>query len=124
MNKTILVIALFAIGAGAATPPPQAYLHISSHLTRNAWVHLSWGANATVPRQGFVDVRIPAGAQGTPFTMTVTAPGIAPYTAHGTLPPGRRALVYGKHYWCVNLLAASMETYTDDECEMDVADQG
>ena len=125
MKKTLAAVAVLAVAASSASAAiPNTWLHLTSHLPRTATVRLDGGPPVAVAGEGTTDVRLPMAALAGRHTLTVQQANGARYTVAVAFPPGRMAPYQGRRYWCVNLLAGSVQTYTHDECLMDVSDQG
>lgn len=109
-----------AASALAAPAAPPTLLHISSHLSHAARVSLDAAAPVRAPGYGSVSVRAGAGHH----TLKVVTSTGATYSQALDLDAAQLFRWRGKGYWCVNLLETSLEVYSAEDCNEDVADAG
>jgi hypothetical protein len=121
MRIVILLAALgllAAQGAGAAGIP--TVLHISSHLAQTAGASLDGKPAVAAPGYSSTDVPVKAGRH----VLKVTTAAGAAYQTKLDLKAANLMTWHGQGYWCVNLLAASLEVYSKEDCQEEVTDAG
>ena len=120
--KRIVTVALAVALSGAALAKGAApsLLHISSHLPRKATVWVDGGKPVSAPGEGSTSVPITAGHH---VLKVRTSTGVT-YTADLELKPEELLTWKGHGYWCVNLLERSVDLYSVENCDEDVADAG
>ena len=116
---TALAATLAALTANAATPA-LTLLHISSHLAHRARASLDGAAPVSAPGYGSTNVPVAAGTHSLKITTSTGATYVTPLD----LKPAALMNWHGKGYWCVNLLARSLEVYSTEDCQEEVTDAG
>jgi hypothetical protein len=110
--------------AGAAvvmmgSTPARGTLHISSHLPQAAQVVIDGHQALRAPATGEVSVPLTAGRH----SVRVNARGVG-YSTVFNATPETLFQHGGRGYWCINLLAGSIQVYSRAECAEDVLDRG
>jgi len=115
----------FRLGLAAAavalmgTAPARGTLHISSHLPQAAQVIIDGRQRVHAPATGEASVPMTAGRH----SIHVDARGVG-YTTMFNATPETLFQHHGRGYWCINLLAGSIQVYSRAECAEDVLDRG
>ena len=112
--------ALAKTGRHGASAGGATVLHISSHLAESASVVVDGAKPVTAPGYGSTAVTLAAGHH----VLKVTSHEGATYQGTLDLKAVNLMAWRGKGYWCVNLLEATLEPYSKDECQEDVTDAG
>jgi hypothetical protein len=115
----------FRLGLAAAavilmgSTPVRGTLHISSHLPQAAEVIIDGHHAVHAPATGEVSAPIAAGRH----SIRVNARGVG-YSTVFNATPENLFQHHGRGYWCINLLAGSIQAYSRAECAQDVLDRG
>ena len=109
-----------ALAAHAVAANVPTVLHISSHLPKAAKASLDGKPAVRAPGYGSTIVAVSAGHH---VLKVVTATGVTYQTAFD-LKRENLMTWRGKGYWCVNLLEHSVDLYSPENCNEDVADAG
>jgi hypothetical protein len=123
MRKAIVIVASVAAALAAAqavAAGAPTMLHVSSNLPKAAKVSLDGGKLVSAPGQGSTNLAVTAGHH----MLKVTTPTGVTYQAPLDLKAANLMTWHGKGYWCVNLLARSLDVYSTEDCEEEVGDAG
>jgi len=120
MKAWIFSVTALVLAAGSLAAAAPTLLHVSSHLPKTAKVSLDGAAPVRAPGYGSTVIAATAGRH---VLKVTTAAGV---TYQQTLDLKAEQLFKwrGKAYWCVNLLEHSVDLYSAENCNEDVADAG
>jgi hypothetical protein len=114
------MLAALGLGSAAQAAAAPTVLHISSHLAHAAKASLDGAAPVRAP--GYGSTNVPTGA-GHHVLKITTSTGVT-YSTPLDLEAAKLMRWRGKGYWCVNLLANSLEVYSTEDCDEEVTDAG